>query len=237
MRELPFVSVIIPTLNEECYIENCLKALKDQDYKGKFEIIVADGKSEDKTVKIAKKYADKVVVVKKRGISVGRNAGARIAKGEIFLFMDADTVAAFNLITEIVKGFKKNVVGVTCPVVPLSANMSEFLLYWFYNQFMKASLHTKKPQVAGTCCAYKREAFEKVNGFNENIKAWEDYDMSERISKLGKIKCVDSTFVMTSPRRIRKWGKTKAALKYAKVYTTYLLAGVTPKINEYTPVR
>jgi glycosyltransferase involved in cell wall biosynthesis len=237
MRKLPFVSVIIPTLNEEGYIENCLKALKAQDYKGKFEIIVADGKSNDNTVKIAKKYADKVVVVDKKGVAVGRNAGARVARGEIFIFMDADTVAAFNLITEIVKGFEKGVVGVTCPVVPLSANMSEFLLYWFYNQFMKATLHTKKPQVAGMCCAYRREAFEKVNGFDENIRAWDDYDMSERISKLGKIKCVDSTFVMTSPRRIRKWGKTKAAIKYVKLYITYLLAGVTPKIDEYTIVR
>ena len=236
MKKLPFVSVIIPTLNEEGYIENCLKALKAQDYKGKFEIIVVDSKSNDNTVKIAKKYADKVVVIDKKGVAVGRNAGARIARGEIFLFMDADTVAAFNLITEIVKGFEKGVVGVTCPVVPLSANMSEFLVYWFYNQFMKTSLHTKKPQVAGMCCAYSREAFEKIGGFNESKKALEDYDLSERISRLGKIKCVNSTFVMASPRRIRKWGKTKAAIKYAKLYVTYLLGG-TPEIDEYAPIR
>jgi glycosyltransferase involved in cell wall biosynthesis len=237
MRKLPFVSVIIPTLNEEGYIENCLKALKAQDYKGKFEIIVADGKSKDNTVKIAKKYADKVVVVDKKGVAVGRNVGARVARGEIFIFMDADTVAAFNLITEIVKGFEKGVVGVTCPVVPLSANMSEFLLYWFYNQFMKATLHTKKPQVAGMCCAYRREAFEKFNGFDENIITCEDYDLSERISKLGKIKCVDSTFVMTSPRRIRKWGKTRAAAKYLKFYFNYLLLGKNPDLKEYPPIR
>jgi glycosyltransferase involved in cell wall biosynthesis len=237
MRKLPFVSVIIPTLNEEGYIENCLKALKAQDYKGKFEIIVADGKSKDNTVKIAKKYADKVVVVDKKGVAVGRNVGARVARGEIFIFMDADTVAAFNLITEIVKGFEKGVVGATCPVVPLSANMSEFLLYWFYNQFMKATLHTKKPQVAGMFCAYRREAFEKVNGFDENIVTCEDYDLSERISKFGKIKCVGSTFVMTSPRRIRKWGKTRAAAKYLKFYFNYLLLGKNPDLKEYPPIR
>jgi glycosyltransferase involved in cell wall biosynthesis len=236
MKKLPFVSVIIPTLNEEAYVENCLKALKAQDYKGKFEIIVADGKSKDKTVKIAKKYADKVIVVNKKGIGVGRNAGAKEANGEIFLFIDADTVAAFNLITEIVRGFERGVVGVTCLVVPLSANMSEFLLYWFYNQFMKATLHTKKPQVAGICCAYSRKAFEKIGGFDESLRTLEDFELSKRISRLGKINCVNATFVMTSPRRIRKWGKTKAAIKYVKLYITYLLAGVTP-INEYSPVR
>ncbi|MEM5836309.1 MAG: glycosyltransferase [Candidatus Aenigmatarchaeota archaeon] len=237
MKKLPFVSVIIPTLNEEKYIENCLKAVRAQDYKGKYEIIVADGKSKDRTVEIAKKYADKVIVVEKKGIAVGRNAGAKEAKGEIFIFIDADTVAAFNLLTELVKGFKKGVVGVTCPVIPLSASMSEFLLYWFYDQFMRASLKTKKPQVAGMCVAYERKAFEKIGGFDESIKTCEDYDLSERISKLGKIVCTDSTFVMSSPRRIRKWGKTKAAIKYLKFYLGYLLAGKTPEIKEYPPIR
>ena len=92
-----FISIIIPTLNEEKYIENTLKALKNQDYNGKYEIIVADGMSKDRTVKIAQKYADKVIKVKKPGISAGRNAGAGIAKGGIFLFIDADTIVFPNL--------------------------------------------------------------------------------------------------------------------------------------------
>jgi glycosyltransferase involved in cell wall biosynthesis len=238
MKNLPFVSVIVPTLNEEKYLGNCLKALKAQDYKGRFEIIVADGKSKDKTVEIAKKYADKVVIVNKKGVSAGRNGGAREAKGKILLFIDADTVAAFNLITELVKGFKKGVVGVTCPILPLSANMSEFLLYWFYNQFMKKSLQKKKPRVAGICCAYRKDAFEEVGGFDEKLKVLEDYDLSERISKLGEICCVDSTFVMTSPRRIRRWSKTKAAVRYLKFYFNYLLLGKnSSSLKKYPPVR
>jgi glycosyltransferase involved in cell wall biosynthesis len=237
MKELPFVSVIIPSLNEEKYIENCLKALRVQDYKGSFEIIVVDGGSRDKTVEIAKKYADKVIVINRKGVSAGRNAGAREARGEILLFIDADTVAAFNLITELVKGFKKGVVGTTCQALPLSSNISEFMIYWFYNQFMKASLQTKKPQVAGFCCAYKKEVFKKVGGFDEKLYSYEDFDFSERASKFGRISCVGSTFVMTSPRRIRKWGKTKAAMKYLKSYITYLLTGKGFKGREYPPIR
>ena len=233
----PFVSVIIPSLNEEKYIENCLKALKAQDYKGKYEIIVADGMSKDNTVKIAKKYADKVIAVKKRGIAVGRNVGAKFAKGEILLFIDADTIASFNLITEIAKAFKKDVVGVSCPVVPLSHNVSEFILFWFYNQFVKASLIAKKPQIAGMCCAYRKDVFEKVKGFNEKLKTLEDYDLSLRISKFGKIKFIESTFVLTSPRRIRAWGKTKAAIKYLKIYIRYLLTGKDANLKEYKPIR
>jgi glycosyltransferase involved in cell wall biosynthesis len=236
--KLPFVSIIVPTLNEEKYIENCLKALKSQDYKGKYEIIVADGMSKDNTVKIAKKYADKVILVKKRGAGAGRNAGAKIAKGVIFFFIDADTVASFNLITEITKVMRKGeVIGASCPVLPLSANISEFLLYWFYNQFVKASLIAKKPQIAGICCAYEREAFEKIGGFNEKMKTLEDHDLSLRISKFGEIKFVESTFVLTSPRRIRAWGKTKAAAKYLKIYIKYLLSGKTANLKEYKPIR
>jgi glycosyltransferase involved in cell wall biosynthesis len=60
------VSVIIPTYNEENYIKNCILALRNQDYKGEYEIIVSDGNSKDNTVKIAKKFADKVVVCEKK---------------------------------------------------------------------------------------------------------------------------------------------------------------------------
>jgi glycosyltransferase involved in cell wall biosynthesis len=236
-KNLPFVSVIVPTLNEQKYVENCLKALKSQDYRGKYEIIVADGMSRDNTVKIAKRYADKVVVEKKKGVAAGRNAGAKIAKGEILLFIDADTVAAFNLITEIVKRFKGKVVGVTCPILPLSPNATDFILYWFFNEFVKASITARKPHVVGMLCAYRREAFEKIGGFNEDLKTSEDWDLSKRISKLGEIKFVDSTFVMTSPRRIRKWGKTKAAVRYIKYYLDYLLTGKTVGIDKYRPIR
>jgi len=235
--KIPFVSVIIPTYNEEKYIENTLKAIRNQDYNGKYEVIVADGCSKDKTVKIAKKYADKVLTVTKKGIAVGRNAGAKIARGEIFLFIDADTVASFNLITEIVKCFKNNVVGATCYIFPLSSGATDLITYWLYNQFVKASIKAKNPQIVGICCAYRRSAFEKIGGFNENLKTLEDYDISKRISKLGKIKISDSTFVMTSPRRIQRWGRTGAAARYLKMYLNYLLAGKTVGIDKYRPIR
>jgi glycosyltransferase involved in cell wall biosynthesis len=237
MKRLPFVSVIMPTLNEERYIENCLKALKNQDYKGKYEIIVADGMSKDATVKIAKKYADKVIRVKKRGIAAGRNAGAKVAKGKIFLFIDADTIAPFNLITEIAKNFRKNVVGVACPILPLSSSLIDFLLYWIFNQFVRVSIKIKKPKVAGACCAYRRDAFEKIGGFNEEIETLEDFDVSKRIIKFGEIKFLDSVFVLTSTRRIRKWGKVKAIIRYLELLLNYILKGKGVGINKYRPIR
>lgn len=226
------ISVIIPTLNEEKYIESTLKALKNQDYEGKYEIIVADEMSKDKTVEIAKKYADKVVKVKRKGTSVGRNEGAKAARGEILLFIDADTAFLFNGLTEIAKAFKKGVVGVTCPVIPLSAKSRDFAIFWIYNQFAKASLKTNKPQIAGGCCAYRKEAFEKVGGFDEKLKFGEDYDLSERISRLGKLVFIESTFALTSPRRMEAWGGLKVAKEYLTKYVKYLVRINNSKLEE-----
>jgi glycosyltransferase involved in cell wall biosynthesis len=118
MKKYPFVSVIIPTLNEEKYIETTLLSIKNQDYKGKYEIIVVDSNSKDKTVKIARKYADKVIVTKRRGVSVGRNIGAEVAKGEILLFVDADTTLLPNVISKVVRHLRrKKVVGVVVPIL------------------------------------------------------------------------------------------------------------------------
>ncbi|RLI97854.1 MAG: glycosyl transferase [Candidatus Aenigmatarchaeota archaeon] len=234
----PFVSIIVPTLNEEKYIENCLKSISNQDYDGKYEIIVSDGGSKDKTVKIARKYADKVIICEKRGISYGRNRGAKEAKGDILVFVDADTILLFDTISKLVKPFrKKKVVGSTCPVLPLSPKAGDFLLYWIANQFVSRSLKSSKPQVFGICCAYRKEAFERVNGFDERLKTLEDLDLAERISKLGEIVLVEDTFVLTSPRRIKKWGKTKAARKYLLGYLNYLLTGKGFSAKEYRPVR
>ena len=86
------ISVIVPTLNEENYIEGCLESISKQTIpRDKYEIIVSDGSSTDRTVEIANKYADLVVVSEKRGIWWGRNYGAEYARGRFLVFIDADT--------------------------------------------------------------------------------------------------------------------------------------------------
>jgi len=232
------ISIIVPALNEEKYIKPTLKALKNQDYKGKYEIIVADGMSKDNTVRIAKKFADKVITVKQKGVAAGRNEGAKIAKGEILLFLDADTILLFNGLTEISRPFRsKKVIGVACSILALSPEAKDFALYWSFNQFMRKSMETKKPQIPGICCAYRKKTFEKVGGFNEYLNTLEDFELSERISKEGKIVFIPNTLALTSNRRIRKWGRMKSIRKYLKLYFNYILRKKTFNRNEYRPIR
>ncbi|MGC9779830.1 MAG: glycosyltransferase family 2 protein [Candidatus Heimdallarchaeota archaeon] len=93
--EQPFVSIIVPTYNEENNIAVCLQSLKELNY-SKFEIIVSDGGSSDRTIEMAKSFIDKVIVDETLpqgwiGKNYGCHLGYQQAKGDYLLFADADT--------------------------------------------------------------------------------------------------------------------------------------------------
>ena len=232
------VSVIIPTLNEEKYIESALKSLINQDYEGKYEIIVADGMSKDNTVKIARKYADKVVLIKERGVAKARNVGVKAAKGDILLFVDADVIVLPNALFELLKTFKKNkIVGVGCAKLPLSEKLRDFIVYWFIFRLEKIALKFNLAYVGGLFCAYRKNIFERVGGFDEKLIACEDYDLSKKISKYGKIIQLDKPLVLVSTRRVKKWGFLKTTWKYLKIYLNYVIFRKSIKPKDYKPVR
>ena len=94
-EDLPLVTIVVPTLEEEKNIGRCIESLINLNYPRK-EIIVSDGGSSDRTVEIAQKYPVKVVVDSYLpkgwiGKSYGCHIGYKEAKGEILLFTDADT--------------------------------------------------------------------------------------------------------------------------------------------------
>ena len=83
------LSIIIPTLNEEKYLPLLLKSIKKQTLKP-LEIILADARSKDETIKIGREFGCKIIKGGNPGF--GRNNGAKIAKGEMLLFLDADVI-------------------------------------------------------------------------------------------------------------------------------------------------
>ncbi|MEM5821179.1 MAG: glycosyltransferase [Candidatus Aenigmatarchaeota archaeon] len=234
----PKISIIIPTLNEEKYLENTLLSLKYQNFKHPYEIIVSDGKSKDKTIKIAKKYANKIVICKKRGIAVGRNCGALVSKGKYLVFLDADTMLLPNALSEIYKEIKKKDVAlVSFPIVFYKADMINFFYSLVYNSFASLTSKTKNPQIAGMLMAVKRKDFFKIGGFNEELKILEDYDLSKRIAKLGKVSIVTNSVAISSARRIDKWGKFKSAIVYPSLYLSYLITKKDIGSKIYKPIR
>ena len=206
------VSVIIPTLNEERYIEDCLKSLKKQSFKN-YEIIVSDGLSTDNTVKIAKKYTKNIISSKDKGIGDGRNKGAKIAKGEILLFMDADTTVAPNLLEKLAESMKnKDIIGLTTEIKSKEAlELIDIIDFKIYNFFVKASLYLPffTPQIPGVCLCIKKSIFKKVGGFNKEMKTCEDLEFCEKAKRYGKFLYLKGSYANTSIRRMKKWGRLK----------------------------
>jgi len=205
-----FVSIIIPTYNEEKYLEKTLRALENQDCKEKYEIIVADGGSKDKTLKIAERHKTKIVITKKRGIAIGRNAGAKVAKGEILIFIDSDTVPNSSLIKSYVKVFKdKEILAATGPLVPLTKRKTNKkmweTLYKLYNKLQYLSIKMGKPVFCGCNSAYRKRIFKEVGGFPDKFPA-EDSGLSLIVAKFGKTEFSNDAYVYTSLRRYEKMG-------------------------------
>jgi len=112
--DLPFVSVIVPTLNRKELLESCLKSLYKMNYPmSNLEVIVVDGGSTDGTMQMFHNdFPDvRFIVEKRRGRSVARNIGWKYAKGQIVAYTDDDCVVDENWLKILVSGFDSKEIG------------------------------------------------------------------------------------------------------------------------------
>jgi len=228
----PELSCIIISLNEEKYIEKLLKSLKNQTYKN-FELILADYNSKDNTVEIAKKYG--CTIVNGGKASVGRNNGAKIAKGKYLLFLDADCELPKNFLEINLKKFKESKKGIgTSPLKPNKNSMFFNLIYKSYNLFVKITLNLK-PHCAGCSILCTKKVFDEINGFDEKVIFAEDHDFARRGIYSGIL--ILPMPIITSVRRFEQEGKIKLILKmiYAGIYR--IKGEIKKELFEYKPVR
>lgn len=205
-NENVLVSIIIPTLNEEGYINETLLSVKNQTYKN-IEIIVSDGCSEDRTVDIAKRYADKVIV-KKTNIAAARNIGAKYANGEILVFLDADSCLEPVWIERTLKFFNGcNNDLVFGPIKPKQSDLAaKFICKFGWNLIPRFFAWVGFPQFSGVSIAIRKSSFEHIGGFKEKMNATEDIDMGFRIRKRGKVAFNKYVNCYTSMRRFENGG-------------------------------
>jgi len=228
------VSVIIPTLQEENYIEKTLSNL--QKVTTPIEIVVVDGGSSDKTLEIAKRFTDKVYSIRKRGISTGRNYGAKHANGDILVFLDTDVIFPLDFVEKTQKAFEDStVVGATCDIMPSHFRLDATLFFYFYNKLLK--VFTKiKPHSRGEFFAVRKSVFLRVKGFDENMPCLEDHDLANRLSKLGRFVFIPDLTVYESLRRMEKLGFWHVMGSWFMNYIFFLLRG-KPLSEIWQPVR
>src|SRR5512138_1659295 len=99
-----FVSVVIPAHNEEKYLKRTLESLRKQNY-GWFEVIVVANGCTDHTPKVARELCQRLIILSQKSLGISRNLGARMARGEVLVFLDADTTLEPMALRRIVEEF------------------------------------------------------------------------------------------------------------------------------------
>lgn len=204
------ISIIIPTLNEENFLPKLLESIKTQTFKP-FEVIVIDAGSTDKTVEIAKKYNTKVI---NSSPPVGnqRNIAGQNAKGELLIYLDADTLLDKNFIKRIKTKFKKNQIDIACPIYsPETKKLSIKLFFTFLNSIFFLT-QGFLPSGAGMCIIVRKSFFDECGGFDKSAK-FDDILFIRKAAKKGKFKFVLNK-VYASDRRFLKYGIYKTMATY-----------------------
>jgi len=193
----PFVSVIVPTYNEEKVIEKRIENLLDLDYsKDKYEIIVVDSGSTDKTADIIeaaiKKHEKNKPVLRflkeneRKGKASAINFGKKHAKGEIVLITDANSIFDKNVLKEMMPHFKNPKVGAVggryCVANPENPLASSESFYWDLEYLMRRGEST-----LDSACLFHGEinAWRKYLIDADTQMLSEDLDMCIRIRKKG----------------------------------------------------
>jgi glycosyltransferase involved in cell wall biosynthesis len=236
----PVVSVIIPTYCEENTIEGCLRSIRNQDFKvGRIESIVVDSHSPDKTREVARKFADKVIDVKVRGVGKARNVGAKNAEGKIVLFVDADTFLEKNFVTELYQTFNDPyvvcVAGVLKNLERLTPSDRLFAIfhYGFLNKLSTVTAFFGFPLFPSVCVGSRKSVFEKVGGFAEDMACAEDVNFSRKMGEMGKCVVNKKATAYTSVRRITNCGKGEMYSMYFKNYVRVFILNQKPWLTEF----
>ncbi|MBN2202851.1 MAG: glycosyltransferase family 2 protein [Candidatus Aenigmarchaeota archaeon] len=213
------VSVVVCTKNEEKFIKGCMECLKKQTVKP--EIIIVDANSKDRTVAIAKNYTDKILKERKKGIGDARNLGAEKAKGDIVAYCDADSRPPENWVENIEKFMGKNI-GIYGPIIPYDANTkTRFGLKVWGDIFMQISSKFKYPCICASNCAFKKKMLLR-HPFK--VDFIEDFELSTRIRKYGRVKFFRQLYMPISARRFKDSFHRKA-------FRFYLLNSIRLKLG------
>lgn len=194
------ISFIVPAYNEDRLLGATLDALHTA---GRavgelYELIVVDDASTDQTALVAQRHGALLVSVAHRQIAATRNSGARKATGDLFIFVDADTIVNEAAVRSALQALRDGAVGGGAAVqfdgaVPLYARL---LIPVLVRLFRAARLAT------GCFLFCTRSAFVAVGGFDEAFYGAEELVMSRALKRYGKFVVLRHT-VTTSGRKLR----------------------------------
>lgn len=233
----PYLSIIIPCLNEEHFLPFLLKNLNSQTYTN-FEVIVVDGNSEDKTAEVTKKFKSKYPLhlysTTTRNVSFQRNLGAKKAKGKVFIFFDADTQIPKNYLQKIAQTFEtKHPHFLSTYIKVDSNNPSEKTFATLTNLIFETSKAIKLPSVYGSMQAVKKGAFFDIGGYDTKTKFGEDSQLFIKLFKFNyKYILLKNPRYTFSLRRFKSKGLLKTTIKQLRINLNIFKNGYHAPLKE-----
>lgn len=220
----PHVSVIIPVRNRPEEIVECVQSLLRLNYPSdRLKIIVVDDASVDSTPERLSTLPVKAILMRQHvGQSACRNAGVRVAKGDIVAFTDSDCVVAPDWLAELVPIFADPRVGA---VGGLVAPLSRASRLQRYEEVRSPLFQGKEPREVSadsslsylpTCnLLVRKRILEEAGGFDESMALGEDVDLSWRLCGLGFKVVYSAKGRVCHRHRNRVWGFATRRALYA----------------------
>jgi len=223
------ISIIVPVLNEEKDLEKFLDQFSQfpQDV---FELIVVDGGSTDQTCSILKKRESLCLVDSIPGRGVQMNMGAEQAKGDILLFLHADTYLPQNAFQKIEATFQKTpnaIAGSFKNILRGWKRKTSFQESWGWFLTLRSRMSWRRP-LGDMGLFVRRDIFEELGGF-QPLPFFEDYEFSGRLLKRGEVVRLDE-YVQTSARRFE--GKIVRVFFLMQILKLAFRLGVAPQKME-----
>ncbi len=215
-------SIIIPVLNESSIINHTVEHVYSIGSGSDIEVIVIDGDYEGKTISVLR---NKEVIkdISPMGRGKQMNKGASLAKGEILLFLHADTELPEHALRTISSVMDRGQYAGGAFDLGIKSDRSVFRLI---EKLVYVRTRLTRVPYGDQAIFIKKNYFDRMNGFEE-IPLMEDLEFMRRMKRSGYKICIIPQKVITSPRRWEREGVIGCTLRNWSLRSLYLL-GVQP---------
>lgn len=215
-------SIIVPVLNEADQINPLIEHIHSQGFRRLYEVIVVDGDQQGGTIRIIQDK-DVIAITTEKGRGRQMNAGAAVARGEILIFLHADTTLPDNALGKISQALQdRDYVG---GAFDLKIDSDRLFLKYIS---ARASLRSRWNRIpyGDQAIFIRKKYFDQIGGYKE-IPLMEDIDLMRRIKKDGKQIVILPDKVTTSSRRWESEGALHATLRNQILVRLFYL-GISP---------